>query len=278
VPPDRIDKLRRFRVALDDVAGPGATYWDLTNRQSYYGLVHRPVPVRYAAHASAVNSLQQAIMLKQLKASPPGCIWLDPMMVVDNKANFRSYYLYRFALLNYRVVRQDGFTFLVNEQVPGYQYSLSDKEAVDWLSQLFDLPDLGALPTGWGASWNQLQAKAHVVRTLEPIRADTGGDALRQVWTLQWGNESFAGKDADLLVIELTASNHDEPVQLSWENELGAQSTLQFDGREGIHVVPLGAYPRWLLAQSMKRVQMVTPSGVVVKSVALWQRAEVELD
>ncbi len=271
---DRWDRVSRFRKALNSLIGPRETYYDLTNHQSYYVFAHRPVPVRYAAHASTVNSLQQASILDELREDPPPVILIDPIMVVDERANFRSYYLYRHALLNFAPVKVDGFTFLVSPSLSIGHDRLFGPESVELLSSIYDREDLGSLPMSWGRSWDVLKRKAVSVQPCTLVDKDEATEEGKVAVTLHL-DAPVAGKTADLLVLSLEGRRG--IAQLSWKGDDDSKhDSIRFLVDEGYAVIPLGAYPSWVLSNVQKGLQLQLPLNSVVGSASLWRRAELE--
>lgn len=267
---ERLESMVRFGKALASVLEDDQTYYDMTNRQLLYVMHNRPVPTRYAAVGNPGNAVKQQRVIDQLMKERPAAVFIDPMMIIDQRPNLRPYYIYRYVLLNYAPVEQDSFTFMVNEASPAYDRRLNRAEAVERLASLFADYNLHRLPSEWGRSWDGLQHRARRIADIQPSSENSAAT------TYALSTQDMAGADADLLVIEVEDASSSRSFTLTWIAD-GRESfePVLFSGAGHTFIVPVGSFPQWLLAERIEAITVETDPPADLKAVSLWLRQEV---
>lgn len=252
---------------LHTVLNDDQTYWDLTSRQAFYVYVNRPVPITHGAIANIDNQRKQSVVLDQIATAPPPAVWLHPRLIYDVDINLRSYPLYRFALLNYEVVDLGNSIFMVNQASPAYQLRLDQNDKIRLLNQIFPQRSLKKLPTVWGLSWNHLQRSAEQIQAL---LVEHPSESNRSI--VEFRMTPISGIAADLVVLELASDGQHGVARLVYRSEFGMCEDVEFMVSDGIVIVPVGAFPDWLLAQELSQIRLVLPENISLLSAALWQR------
>lgn len=268
-------QIQTFCNTLDQVAGHNQTYFDFSNRQSYYIYSAKPLPVTYAAPANIDNGIKQRTILKQLAGASPPALLVYPRNDYDWEVSIRSYVLYRYALLNYRPIWVNGFGYMVNDKSPMYLDALQGDSAINILSDWFVERDLGLLPSAWGRSWDSLASAAKKIMDLDEngIRSDSP-----VAISYDYAVPGISGRTADLLVLECEpdATSMSHTVTITWTSESDLpcnQVMLKLAGNRV--VVLLGMFPDWLLAHDIASIHISVSGHHSVLSASLWQRQDV---
>ena len=268
--PDWLADVAELRRGLDRLLRPGETYLDLTQQQALYFYLGRRVPVRYVGYVAA-NGRLQAAEAKQLAERPVPAVMVGPSAWIDGIPDtLRCYRLWRDYALRYVPVKVGTFTFLVDPQraaefngtpppLPGVRPPVTER----WLQTLdaLDRPDdLQGLPMSWGRSWATLRQRFTVVGRATITRQPTAADrwAVATVPTAAVPD----GAAADFLLLHVTAGS-DVQLLLQWADVSGAwpAAAVHFGGTTGDLLVPLGAYPRWLLDRGVPAVRVGALDG-----------------
>jgi hypothetical protein len=248
--------LTELRKILDSVLSAGETFFDLSNNSGFYILMDRRVPGRYVSnYVTASTSLQRQV-LEKLRQERPPLVLIHPAITYDSgPASLRSYLLYREFIGDYVPWTRSGFTFLVDpNRVPRVERSLSSVELAK-LDSVFRQSDLGALPRTWGRNWEHGRAGFEKVG---PLLASEGTSGTATVELPPAGRPSFSGQDADYLLLDIRLSIDSlhsagaPSLKMNWTAG-GKQSTpIEFELQQGLHLVPIGAFPSWLLEPSIE--------------------------
>ncbi|WP_413658186.1 hypothetical protein [Paraburkholderia phenoliruptrix] len=164
---------------------------------------------------------------------------------------------------------------------------------MDMLDAAFSAPDLGEIPVAWGRSNRSLAKKMFTVAAL-----DSSASQLRDL-VAQEGQYKVAGGNPQISydVTSLKLSGHAagilrfdfacfdrraEPrLTVSWSGAQqagpSAAGQLHFTADDGVLIVPIDAYPRWLILQRVAGLQigLANPGAcgaVRLKNVTLLQR------
>ena len=275
--------IKRF---LDRFLRPGETYLDLTNRTALYYYLDLPCPVRYAPFVAA-NTRMQAAELRQLDAHPVPAVLLSPAVMIDMVSpEFRNYFIYRRYATTFSFTHGPDatYSFLVD---PARGAALSPpalpvgtpahRAAVD--DYCYYMDDLQHLPASFGRSWAALANRFSPVTTLDPTApagthdlAITRRDVYRVTGPVPWVEfavppRARSGKVADFLRVGFTFAPSpalaDAPpgtgprLQVDWT--VSGPDTharpFRFDAPNGELLIPLGAYPRWLLSDDLRTLR-----------------------
>lgn len=264
---ERAASMRAFRAALDQVVPPGEPYWDFSNYQTFYAFAHRQVPDGQSAVANLDNHVKQQRALAAIDANPPPAILISPKMDYDFEMNIRSFELFRYAVLHYRPVREDGYIFMVNEQSPAFARGVSGSAAIEMLLDVYRDRDLKFLAAGWGRSWDTLQSKA-VFRQALDVAADEGA-------TVRYALTPDASQ-SDLLVLSFDVDQETarDDIRITWRNATPERLTEPVILRSAAStlVIPMGSFPDWILAEALQELTVSIPSGMRIKRAELWAR------
>lgn len=275
--PPMLEEFRELKAAMGRYLPPGKTYLDLTNRSAYYHDLDLPVPGLYVANFVAGNRRTQARMLDQWRDDPPPVTLIAPADNFDGPpASIRSYYLYRDALLRSVAVREGRFHLLVDPALAPEAGPIGSDEQLDRLDDVYWFPNLRRLPATWGQSWPAMAGLFREVAaipvdrpaSLIGLESDAGGDfrttAAEARVVLPFPGGPLDGVDADFLRLDLAPRRGGRAkarLQVRWR--VGERTVdgpfLEVD--KGPLLVPLGAYPRWLLAKRIDAVELVVLSG-----------------
>ena len=277
--PNWLAGVVELRRGLDRLLRPGETYLDLTYQQALYFYLGLPVPVRYVAYVAA-NGRLQAAELRQLAEQPVPAVMVGPTAWFDGlPPSLRCYPLWRAYALRYVPVRIGTFTFLVDPvraaalngippPPPGVRPAVTEAD-LQTLDAYLRPDDLQFIPVSWGRSWPTLRGRFDVVGRATVIRQATAADP----WAVATVPATVPdGAAADFLLLRLTmdraADAGDPEMRLQWQDVGGAwpPTAAQFKGASGDLLVPLGAYPRWLLDRGVPAVRVSVYNGSAVRS------------
>jgi hypothetical protein len=251
---ENVVSLFALRSAFGEILRPGETYLDLTGRQANYFYLGMPVPTPYGSPWLAANAVLQRDLIVQIKQNLPPVVWMGPTLAQEGDIPaLRTYELYRFLLTNYLPISRNGCVFLVardrfntvaNNQPPDIR-SIRD---------LVAHKGLGSVPAAWGRSWEQLRFRFAVVEEL-----NNGGARILSTEPLgiETRKPDLTGRDCDFLRFNFWSSSTDEKLELNvtWTSEYGP-GVAHFTAENGTNLIPLGAFPDWLLAREIHDVRI----------------------
>ena len=295
--PNWVADVAQLHRDLGQVLRPGETYLDLTDQQALYYYMGMPVPVRYASYVAA-NSRLQAGEERQLAQRPVPAVLVGPASGLDGvPVSLRCYRLYRDYVTRFVPVTMGQFTFLVDPTraaalppavAPSYIRVLGsptgppDEARLRADDTLFSPVNLLRIPIAWGRSWPALQ---HLFTTVAAASVTQPGAGHA------WADAAVPaavtdGTAADFLLLRVaidsahaaaaraaeradpagTASAEPE-LLVQWSDGTGQWSPgdpVRFKAHAGDLLVPLGAYPRWLLGghPATVRVSVANPDQV----------------
>ena len=284
-----LDDLLAIRSALGEFLRKGETFLDLTNASGFYYYLDLPVPTLYSSNYVAANSIMEERMLRQLRDNPPPVVLASPGDTFDGgPAGLRSYELYRYALLNYVPVKRGKFVLLVHPDRLASAQSAASAAAepatrpsnMDLLADLSAPPDLDWIPFTWGKSWLSLKRRFDLVASLEahpvsvqgarpaksaPSMYENAGGVIAFTYALP--DNLRRGTTSDFMHFSFrytpSRSQAQPSLQVRWVYDDGSTSPgMTFIAQSGEILVPLGAYPQWLLSDHLHqiRIECNTPS------------------
>jgi hypothetical protein len=313
--PAHLERLTALKAILDSLLAPDETYLDLTNRNAHYFYFDRPPPIASGAVYNLPAENQQRRALDRLAENPPPAVLIDADNVLHDggPASLRCHLLYRRFVPAYVPVRLGRFGFLLRpdryrELAEGrrplpagvaLRPAARDRETeLAILDAAFAQAALQAIPQSWGASWPSLagglskvadlpvgKAGLHALRRLPDGRFEiTGPDPYL---VIPAAGPGLSGAGAGLLVLDFASDAlAGKPVTLQLFYTIDGQTSeekksLTLTTTGGRLVVPLDAYPRWLLAGRIDavRIDVADPApcrAFSLANVALYQRNSAE--
>jgi hypothetical protein len=271
--PQRIDELQSLRKAMALFLKPGETFLDLTNHSALYYYLDMPVPVVYSSDYVAANTKSLTRIIEQIKENPPPLVLIAPRIPFDGgPASLRSYLLYRELATSYTPEVIGAHTFLIRPDRLGSVNPKPLPAQLDILDSAFRARDLYAIPNAWGRSWEQLKERFTVVQRVNPAGiynfTHVGATGYRPTgedphFIFDIGQYHFAGKEVDFILVDYSCerpkSGPDPVLELYWETKNDPQSentVLRFFGSGAKALIPVGAQPRWLLAERIESFRL----------------------
>jgi hypothetical protein len=266
--PDFTVDIFNLKKDLSEFLHPGETYLDLSDQTSLYYYLDMQCPAQYAAYVAA-NSRLQGTMMRQMQQHPVPVVLISPSGWIDAApVSLRCYRPYRDYVLKYPLVLKDGFIFLVDPSRVPKVGPVGSEDQLEVLDVLFRRQDLQRLPIAWGDSWNSMQDRFTPVAEIPGSKS--AGSASGKVFSLNWEIPAQAriGTAADFVRFHFeieptdpnafrearrsiwpgTAASAEPVLSLKWTRQDNSPSEpIVFRGRTGDLLIPLGAYPRWLL-------------------------------
>ncbi len=285
-----LGRLTALKAILDGLLAPDETYLDMTNRNVHYFYFNRPPPIASGAVYNLPAESQQRRAIARLAENPPPAVLIDADNLLHDggPASLRCHLLYRRFVLAYVPVRLGRFGFLLRPDryqalvagrlhLPagvGLMPPVRDREAeMAILDAAFAPAKLNSIPQSWGDSWASLVGSFHKVAALPVNKAN-----LRDLRRRPDGQVEIAGSDphlsipatglglsgakAGLLILDFTSdAPESKPVMLQIFFNVDGQG---FDEKKSLHIattggrliVPLDAFPRWLLAGRIDAVRI----------------------
>ncbi len=297
---DFLSELATIRQVTHDLLNkPGETFLDLTNQTALYYYLDLPMPVRYAAFVSA-NSRLQSGELAQLRQHPVHAVLIDPSGWIDEApASLRCYEIYREYVLKFPAVDLNGWVFLVDPARYNPLPEIGSEDELKLLDHAFCKSNLHRLPITWGQSWSDMSQEFTHVAIISPgditfkHSLEAVGDGSLKITGPQayfeyaMPKEITAGTDADFVRIKLEIDLQDskatalaqadkpdpdpvgaEPAMACyWSSPPnGYAPPISFKGTTGNLLLPLGAYPRWLLCHSPSTFRLDLQNSDCAKS------------
>jgi hypothetical protein len=286
VRPNALVYLQPIKAFLARFLRPGETYLDLTNRTALYYYLNLPCPVRYVPFVAA-NSRLQAGVLRQLDEHPVPAVLIAPAIMIDMVSpGFRSYFVFRRYATTYSLVTGPGyaFAFLVDPArgaalVPPASPVGSAAHTAGVDDYCYYMDDLKRLPASFGSSWSTLAPMfAHVVdvdpaaHTFSHDVTVAGHDRFVPAGPNPYVEfavppEAACGRRADFLRLRFAYNpssddpdgppDHDPQLAVRWVSRGVGRYSRPFtlDAPTGDLLIPLGAYPRWLLANDLMTIR-----------------------
>jgi hypothetical protein len=238
------------KAALDRVLEPGETFLDLTMEGQHYFTAERRLLTEYPVYYTYPGDLPQKRALELLESQKVATALLDSSMVYDDSPlNLRAYYLYRYALLR-------GLPWEISPDktlvMPAGHFTRAGlvppdrATALRLLDKQFPDVNLQRLPEVWGRGGKKWKQQFPELLPLIPVR-DAGPAKFHELRP----GRVFEGRAGGLLFLEIAHSSAQAlPLRISWKTGNGPDQGGQmfFKAGTGMHIVPLDASPRWLLA------------------------------
>jgi hypothetical protein len=281
--PDITVDIRNFQKDLSSRLKPGETYLDLGDAGALYYYLGMPSPTQYAAYVAG-NARLQGIMMAQLQKNPVPMVVIGPPAWIDGvPVSIRCYQPYRYYALRFVALQEDGFTFLVDPSRVPSAGPVGSELQLQILDGIFRRENILRLPMAWGGSWSSLRRRFDSVARLPAVRDLRAADAQKSplTWNIPAAATAGAiageGPAADFLRFHIdfipadpeayitardldpvpTTRSAEPQLALSWASADGTPTApILFKAHNGDLIVPLAAYPRWLLGKHLATISI----------------------
>jgi hypothetical protein len=281
--PEHVKRIVALKQVTDAVLDAGETYLDASGRHATYFYFDRPPPIESGSVYNLVTEKQQVRAVSALRRSRP------PLVLVggDNIAHdgggisLRSHLLYRHLLLDtgYKVVKVGKHVWLINpEKLPrlaglDVQFvSDADDRAGNPLLQAISPGDLSYIPASWGRSFESLEKQLRPVTKIRPqdrgslnaLDVTAAGEFIVQGVDphVRFDLTKFGldGREAGILAFDFSCKAAGPPpvLEVYWASGDKGESesaVARFTGVDGRMLVPLDAFPSWLLAKRLRTLR-----------------------
>ncbi len=272
-PSDRWQEIVNFYTTVQNYKGKEGTYLDLTNRSLLYALVDEKCPVPLASDYHAFNQALQELNLQALRANPPMLVWLGPSMRHDGgPASLRNYRVYRWLLESgLYAPRHDGaINVLVHRsKLPAGKTALVDEAAL--LETVFRPSHLGLIGTSWGRSWGKMAGRfTKVMEAPHPPSLVAKDQKSRILASVEDDKLNPEKERPDFLLLEIGSESpylKGGKGVVRWRRSGSADPTgsLEFNWKPGMALIPIGASPAWLLADTVADLEIELDSEPVAQ-------------
>jgi hypothetical protein len=285
--PNYLNDILLLKRDLNEFLRPGETYIDLTNQTMLYLYLNLRCPTRYAPFVAA-NSMLQSGELQQLRDHPEPVALIYPAVPIDTlPVPLRCYEVYRELALKYVAVKRDQYVFLVDPSRLTNPPAIGSPDQIELIEPYLTAPNLDRLPVSWGQSWSHMKTRFDPVAPVAVTTPVFSSDVELQNGRLVFSGEKpyweYAippavkdGATADFLrfhyedeavnardrryaqsrPVEATAAGPEPAMSCRWIGSDGRDSeAITFKASNGDLLLPLGAYPRWLLGKSPLRLR-----------------------
>jgi hypothetical protein len=298
--PDFLPDLVEVHNTLNSFLKPGETFLDFTNGLALYFFFDMPNPVRYAAYV-ATNSRLQAGMMQQLRQHPVPVVLAWPQELFDGEpTSLRCYRPYHDYVMKFAMVKRGHHMYLVDPARVPEAGPIGSEPQLQLLDTAFSCWDLRRIPIAWGQSWRSMAKRfdpvAKVpalqsttdVRTAAPGMLAATGTNPAVTFGIPPAVTDGAAADYVRFKFDFTPTNpglyrqaiEADPIgggvscepelALRWFDSTGHPSpTIWFMARPGNLLVPLGAFPRWLLGQHPSALEVRLVSARWVRQFAI---------
>jgi hypothetical protein len=200
---------------------------------------------------------------------------LDASVIFDKSpVNLRGYHLYRYALLGggrpweisprKTILMPEDYFRRIGLAPP------SLLESLPLLDKQFPNLDFERIPSVWGRGFAKWRDILPEVMNWDDQLAGTD---TRHSFVHPQG---LRGRDGGLLLLDIElAPSASIPVEIAWSNGdwPDETNTIKFTARPGVHLVPLDAAPRWLLADTITGLTITTRDmPFAIRAIRLLQR------
>jgi hypothetical protein len=305
---NQIDRLQRLKHVLDQTLTADQTYLDATNRGAQYFYFDRRPPISNIAVYNAVSYGQQNRAVAQLKKIQPPLALVSSQSILwdGGPLGLRAHLIYRYLLFHYSpaIAPTDPTSvwMVANDAVDRLNWSMlrtsqSREETLELLDRAFRIENLRLIPSSWGYSWSTLKSAAQAVHGVDSRqsrvsslveRQDGSYDVSGPNPSIDYTTGGLSGRKAGLMIFDFKCLQPSQPgispaIGISWTTTESASSqnnTLRFSTRDGRQVVPMDAFPRWLLAENISGFKIGiadnTCARFTISDVTLMQRNNAE--
>jgi hypothetical protein len=301
-------RLVALKTALDTLSPPGTPYLDLTGRSAQHFYLERRPALRIVAPYNLAPIAEQRRAVGVLAAAPPSVALLagDNFEFDGGPLSLRAPLLYRFVLDTYEPHERDGFVF-GRLRAPGATGASRSEAELALLDRLYAAPDLHWIPVSWGRSLSTLAARMDAVASSLEDSPRTLHDLAHEGGTLRvMGGDPFASFDvsgraiapahAGLLKFDFECTRPPPGTQPAtaipriqlffWgdaQEGPSERSSFRFNATNGTMIVPLDAFPRYLVLARLRGLRIDLDAldacqSIAIRNVGLYQRRGVADD
>jgi hypothetical protein len=275
--PDWTVEILNMKKSLSTILKPDETFFDLANHTALYFFLGLRSPVQYGPYV-ACNSRLQAIMMRQLQNHPVPAVLIGggPGSFNEEPMSLRCYRPYHDYVLKYTVLTADGWIFLVDPSRNPDHEPVGTESQLQVLDSIYRREDLLRLPIAWGESFKAMRDRFATIATVRMSLTAPAGRGTTPTLTWKIPPQAASGVSADFVRLTLNidpvdpvalrwASRTDPPrdtgpepqLSLTWAKQDGVPSApIRFRGISGQLLIPLGAYPRWLLGSGFRTMTL----------------------
>jgi hypothetical protein len=266
-----------MKKSLSTLLRPGETFFDLASQTGLYYFLGLRSPVQYAPYVAA-NARLQGIMMRQLQNRPVPVVLIGggPGSFNEEPMSLRCYQPYHDFVLKYTVLADNGWIFLVDPSRNPNHDPVGTEPQLQILDSIYRRENLLRLPIAWGSSFNAMRDRFTPIAAVSASLTAPAGRGTAPTLTWQIPPQASSGVAADFVRFHLDIDpvdpvalrwasrteppreNGPEPqLSLTWAKDDGVPSApIRFRGLPGQLLVPLGAYPRWLLGSGFRTMTL----------------------
>jgi hypothetical protein len=298
-------RLVALKKVLDTVLDGEETYLDASGRHATYFYFGRRPPIESGSVYNLVTEKQQLRAAEALRSVRPPLVLVGADNIVHDggPSSLRSNILFRHLATegSYKVAKIGGHVWLIS---PAKVPRLSGLE-VQWLSDIDDQPgnpfvqiftqgNLEFVPASWGRSFASLEKHLRPVTEIKPeqrisqhaVEYTQAGEFVVHGAdphvTFALSNLNLDGQDAGVLAFDFSckAAGPTPVLEIYWSSEGKPESesaVARLNAVNGRLLLPLDAYPTWLLAKRMRTLRIDVQakescSSFRIDNVRLYQR------
>jgi hypothetical protein len=264
-----LQRLVALKQSIDALLPPGEPYYDLSNHNADYVYFDRPVPAAWSGPFYLADERAQVRVIEELRARGTKLMLLsaDNNNADGGSSALRAYWLYRFVLEDYLPFSINGFMFAVRSDLadsePFRSIFAASPPSTDLFETAFAESDLNAIPLSWGRSDAILASRLESTKASLPLQANSKGIVVPP--------------NFDLLRLAVSCPpDLVTQASLKWDGERNGHvvsGAARFTASAGTLLVPIGAYPSWILAERIDNVTLSLPPNTChVASASLHRR------
>jgi hypothetical protein len=264
---DHRQRLFLLKQSIDTFLPAEAPYYDLSNRNAQYIYLGKRVPADWSGPYYLADERAQERVAAQLSSQKVPLLLLkaDNIEHDGGTVALRAYWLYRFILSTYVPFRLNGFIFAVHRDDAEQErfkslVFMNPQETMGLFEEAFTVTNLHGIPLSWGKSVSTLQSRFEASHL--QLNPSVGSD--RKIM-LSSSNDWESNKNAtegsyDLLKLRLKCDDQAEnEANLSWNGAYHGsiiKGESRFSAGTGTLLVPVGAYPAWILSERRSEVTL----------------------
>jgi hypothetical protein len=302
---EHVKRLVALKKVLDTVLDGQETYLDASGRHATYFYFGRRPPIETGSVYNLVTEKQQLRAVEALRSVRPPLVLVGADNIVHDggPSSLRSNILFRHLATEggYKVAKIGGYVWLISPaklpRLAGLDVqglSDIDDEGGNPFVQVFTQGNLEFVPASWGRSFASLEKHLRPVTEIKPEQrlfqhavehTQVGEFVVRGPdphVTFDISKLNLDGRDAGVLAFDFSCKEAGPPPVLEtyWSSAGKPESesaVARFNGVDGRMLVPLDAYPTWLLARGIRTLRFDVQawescSAFRIANIRLYQR------
>ncbi len=261
-PEGYLEEEKKLKKAFDQVLEVDETFLDLTMVGMHYFNSERKLITEYPVYYVYPGDKSQLRAVEKLSKHDVNITLLEPNYLDKSPSSVRTYYLYRYALMQgtpwkitprKTLLMPEELFIKVGETPPSHSQSLL------LLDEQFSMVNFFKLPGVWGRGFQEFKSEMTFKQKLSVHKNEIIAGKLFLDIPL---NPPLKGTEAGLLVLDLVSPAYvDQDLVIRWIDETYPDEVnqIQFRAMPGVNIVPLDSSPRWLLADSISSLQIEVP-------------------